>query len=325
MRGITILRSAIFGCALVAAPVSVAQNGTGPVDPFTGVLLPLLPTEKLIPTADGKCNLLVKTTETATKLNFSWLGACRFGLAHGKGYTTENGKYFFNTFYYGSRPLTQRSFYKDYARLYQNDLTLRRQYDEVLVKKNVDGVDLPSFSSSGQALEYRAWSGDSGISHAFASNGVSCPVKEWSSPIEYFPGSIDIKGAAALEKAVKKICGSKGSRKAAGVIGNFIQNDAALYLSETQLSWQRINGKWVEGQKVETIRLCSREKEAARADCTAAVTQAIAPYLGKINPVIEADKTAEKRAIEEITNRFAPLELAMRDKIRELVERAPKP
>lgn len=325
MRGTNMLRLAIFGCAVVTAPVSVAQNSYVPIDPFTGIALPLLPTEKLIPTADGKCSVLVSTTEVATKLKFSWLGGCRFGLAHGKGYASENGKYFANTYYYGTRPLQQRSFYKERARLYQNDLTLRGQFEEVLVKKNVEGLDLPSFSSSGQAVEYRAWSGNSGISYNFTSNGVSCPVKEWSSPAEYFPGTIDVKGAAALEKAVKKMCGSKGSRKAAGVIGNFIQNDAALYVTVTQLSWQRINGKWTQGQKTETIRLCAKEPKASRADCTAAITQLISPYLGKINAVIEADKTAEKRAIEEITNRFAPLELAMRDKIRELVGRVSKP
>lgn len=325
MRGITILRLALFGCALVAAPVSVAQNSNGPVDPFTGISLPLLPTEKLIPTADGKCNVLGVTTETITKLSFSWLGGCRFGLAHGKGYASENGKYFANTYYYGTRPLLQRSFYKDWARLYQNDLTLRGQYEEVLVKKNDVGLDLPSFSSSGQAVEYRAWSGDSGLSHLFASNGVSCPVKEWSSPIEYFPGTTDVKGAAALVKAVKQMCGSKGRRKAAGIVGNFIQNDAALYIIETQFSWQRINGKWTQDQKIETLRLCIKERETTNADCTAAITQAITPYLGRINAVIEADKTAEKRAIEEIAARFAPLELAMREKIRELVKRAPKP
>lgn len=304
---------------MVFAHVSIAQNGDAAIDPFTGTVLPLLPSEHLIPTADGKCNLLVGEDQTAPKLTYSWLGACRFGLVYGKGYTVdEKRNYYFNTFYYGTRPSLVRPHFQGWARTYQTDLTLRGQFEQVFLKTG-DAFVPALYSSVGpEAVEYRVYDRDRMTSQFFTTGAVACPVKEWSNPSSYFPDVKPFNGAQAFAKLVKKMCGyrdaKQGTPQMYGIVSAFRAANV-LYIIDRSQNYQRVNGQWISNTSIESVRLCKREREADRIDCTAAITEAIAPYVDRINAVIEADKTAEKRAIEEISARFAPLEAEARRKI----------
>ena len=71
-----------------AAPQTVA---TGPIDPFTAMRIPLAPDEVMLPLKNG-CNLITRAGgyDAAGVATMKWFGACRFGLAHGRGYLASD-------------------------------------------------------------------------------------------------------------------------------------------------------------------------------------------------------------------------------------------
>ena len=80
----------IAGLALVGAlPANAQDAGSGPIDPGTGMRLPLLPGERLVPFKNG-CNVVMDAYDNPALDKYYgeslWLGACRFGLADGPGY-----------------------------------------------------------------------------------------------------------------------------------------------------------------------------------------------------------------------------------------------
>ncbi|MBA4337954.1 MAG: hypothetical protein C0421_03820 [Hyphomonas sp.] len=91
------LRFALLAAALIPASLAAhAQGFTLPppekVPTFLGIDLPLRPGERLVPIGNEGCSFVVfapkpEQFEESRKVweKYKWLGACRFGLAHGQG------------------------------------------------------------------------------------------------------------------------------------------------------------------------------------------------------------------------------------------------
>lgn len=90
--------------ALAAAlPASAQQTGwSAPADPLGGLPAPLLKGEQLVAMAGG-CRMVLPADATSERrkatAKMRWYGACRFGLAHGRGYydggaSGEPGKFY---------------------------------------------------------------------------------------------------------------------------------------------------------------------------------------------------------------------------------------
>lgn len=283
-----------------------------PVDPITGMPLPLLSTERILPLADGKCNIVTTLSDLRTRSDLSWVGACPFGLANGPGYWAYGqGRYAYASMLYGANPVQYRANNKvaDWARTYRSDLSMQPQFEEVIFKTG-NGFVPSDYSKSGPATHYRSFNANSYIAYFYTAAHIKCPEKNWPNPAQYFPDAPQIKDAAALEKPVKKMCGYKDSKTKLGLSGE------PLYIIKREETFDMVNGQWVpRGLPVEVIRLCKKEREGQPVDCTDAINELIAQQLPQINAVIEADKTAEARAIAEITARYAPLETAAKAKI----------
>ena len=96
-----ILRCAVLAAAMIPASLAAhAQAYTLPpaekVPTFLGIDLPLRPGERLAPTATPGCAVIVlaPTSEQYGRLAAAWrekewMGACRFGLAHGEWHESE--------------------------------------------------------------------------------------------------------------------------------------------------------------------------------------------------------------------------------------------
>ncbi len=86
--------------ALIASaePAQASQSpsaaATQPKEPITGLPLPLLDGERLAPLKGG-CHIVLGPNASAeliaSQSRFSWLGACRFGLADGPGFFAHAG------------------------------------------------------------------------------------------------------------------------------------------------------------------------------------------------------------------------------------------
>ncbi|WCL53369.1 hypothetical protein [Gimibacter soli] len=91
--------AALMADLLMAFPTQAQDFALLPpekVTTFLGIDLPLQPGERLVPTADGDCSVVVfaPTPDRYERHRayweaHNWLGACRFGLAHGPGYASR--------------------------------------------------------------------------------------------------------------------------------------------------------------------------------------------------------------------------------------------
>ncbi len=95
MAWVSTLVMAVLGASLV--PAAHAQASTLPppekVPTFLGIDLPLRPGERLVPIGNEECSFVVFAPKPEQFEEYrkayeksSWLGACRFGLAHGQGF-----------------------------------------------------------------------------------------------------------------------------------------------------------------------------------------------------------------------------------------------
>lgn len=270
----------------------------GPVDRLTGLPLPIQPWEKIAPFADGKCSGLLRKNETGDRFTFSWLGACRFGLAHGKGLTVgQDGKYYFDTFNYGARVWSNRGTVQGWETVYYDDRSNGPVYRRVSLVKGKT-FDPSSFRSILSAIQLARVNGSAVESLFVGVRTFKCPLTTFVDAPELVPTPEQRRDAA-------KVCALETNRKEGGLIAFFERLPFSVVANE---QWT------VSGPRTHQVAICPKAGAGATPDCSAAVQAMAAPYLDEINAVIAADADSAKRAEAEITQRFRPLELAARSR-----------
>ncbi|MFN3911958.1 hypothetical protein [Hyphomonas sp.] len=93
LQVLTVLLTVLSG--VLAAGAETAPLPLQPAPNYLGIELPLRPGERVVPTADGDCSVVVFAPHEERYERFAaywqtaqWNGYCRFGLAHGKGTIT---------------------------------------------------------------------------------------------------------------------------------------------------------------------------------------------------------------------------------------------
>lgn len=91
-RFLSVSLAALFAGLAAQAQTDDAAPPPEPAPNYLGIDLPLLPGERVLPTASGDCAVVVYAPHEELYTRFAafwskadWEGYCRFGLAHGKG------------------------------------------------------------------------------------------------------------------------------------------------------------------------------------------------------------------------------------------------
>jgi hypothetical protein len=89
-----IIRMSAVSLPFLLVHVAAFAQATAPVDPSKGAQLPIPSGRTVISFAKG-CSAMVRVASVGKEdiAKSRWLGACRFGLAHGSGLIEANGKY----------------------------------------------------------------------------------------------------------------------------------------------------------------------------------------------------------------------------------------
>lgn len=311
-----------------AAPTTA----TAPIDSLTGMALPLNSFEAVVKFPNNKnCGFIVPEQNAkyyeqdvrqygAAGVSFSkWIGACRFGLAHGNGYVVNNlGKYYKNKFTYGfsgtflSPRVSNRSVYFD---TYKIGADLVRYVE--LKRGNIFSAS--SFNDPFQAIELRRITKDRIDKFIFGTRYFDCPFQG-------FKEAPDITTVNDEWKAAANYC-SHGA-----------QQEAAKNVHVSHVILDRLaDGRWAErGPPSHRVVLCTLALAAGPgyyvpvfkhayvgpgSECSAAIQTAIDPFLAEINGVIAADKDGPAQADAEFGRRFAPLEAVLSQKVAGIVAR----
>ncbi len=287
-----------------ATPSPVAAKAPTPKDPITGMPLPLHPWEKIIPFADGRCGTIVGKGESGTAMEWSWQGACRFGLAHGAGSGVEKDSKTFSTrFIYGARPTDNRGKIPGPKVTFFDDRSFSPTYRFVAFY-GTDRFDPNAFDSVATAISLRRHSGAITETNFLGVRTFACPFKGFADAPELVP-------SRDQRKAISDVC-SRVPKGADVGVNIFLENSI----------WDKVGEDWVKkGAGTRQVWICRLDIKGAKPDCSEAIQTAIAPYLTEINEIILADKDAVERASAEITKRFEPLEIAARPKRLELARR----
>lgn len=286
------------GGGVPPAQTAPAASAAGPVDRLTGLPLPIQPWEKIVPFADGKCSGRLRKNETTDRFSFSWLGPCRFGLAHGKGLTLGlDGKYYYETFNYGVRVWSNRVKVQNWESTYYDDRSNGPIYRRVSITKGKT-FDPGSFRSPLSAIQLARVNGSTVDSLFVGVRAFKCPLTTFVDAPELVPTPEQRRNAA-------KVCALETNRKEGGLVAFFERLPFSVVANE---QWT------VSGPRTHQVAICPKATAAATPDCSAAVQAMAAPYLDEIIAVIAADADSTKRAEEEITQRFRPLEMAARSR-----------
>ncbi len=283
--------------AAPAVAVAPASARAAPRDRITGLALPLQPWQRIVPFADGRCGAIVPTSATYARAGFSWQGACRFGLAHGPGYSIgADGRAYSNTWFYGWRIGENRAVFRDRSATYYDDWTDSPTYRRVVFSRG-RSFDPRGFDRVEAGIALARVTASNADSFFFGVRAFPCPFKA-------FTDAPDISPNSEQRRAAGKVCSHDPYRQ-----------DGGLNVWVEMQSYDIVNAEWVRrGPVRHQAFVCRKELAGDTPDCSQAIQTAIAPYLDEINAVIAADATAAARAQAEAAARFKPLEDAARSR-----------
>lgn len=299
--GITSKKGAALTLALALALVCVhpgnalAAGVDNPVDPVTGLPLPLKPYEKVHLTADGKCGIISDVKDNFDRTNFTWQGACRFGLAHGWGYTIgTDGKAYWMQFTYGWRDLAP-GVPAGFTKTYRDNRSWGADYAAVSFVDR-DHFDPARYYDNTAATVLQTQTGDTYVAEFVGVRFFACPYKGFAEAPNYKP---DKQQIALARKACSK-------RKYDGATGYFI-------FEERMTQVRNGAGQWIDGApKIQNVRVCEPVPASDSVPtCEGEAIYAAAPLMDRITAVMAADKTAVINRRKELIARFAPLEVAL--------------
>ena len=305
-----VLRFTVLAAALTPASLHAhAQAFTLPppekVPTFLGIDLPLRPGERLVPLGNSDCSMVVfapkpEHYEAQRKLyeKWEWSGACRFGLIHGTGqitFSSFQGNELNTSAIYGMRyyPTLYQNAYGSYHSAYsgeafsdlsskQSDLSGSGDFD------SLDSFEKTSGNRFGIGLK------------AFDTAGNARTVSVVSEDVSHACATDNQEIYKPFAKEVKKVC----SRNQAGQFVVLRREGTAVLSYENPIVW---------------LKACPLKKGAGEADCPALMREAIGKDDAEIEAIIQGSPAARPRMIDEVLNRYAPLEAAVEAKLKDKV------
>lgn len=323
----------LTACLALAMPADTLAQGatapqtaaTGPVDPFTGMRIPLAPNEVMLPLKNG-CNLITRAGgyEAAGVGTMKWFGACRFGLAHGLGYLASNADKSPNelsptNMRWGHIILVKPAFKSN-------------EYDVVQVETNMLSETIflkeriPVMKSGGLGLFTR--NGEFDISNlvmlsrwddtgrAYETLDVKknvCPLFSVDSIEKELARETTPPLSAAQIRLLASLCNTALARlKAEGRVSGRVTGWPLTPYADVDYGYYLLFYRSAHGG-YEDVTLCTTPASAE--GCEAALRAMIAPYQARRDAMRVEGPVVAAAAAAELQRRFEPLEAARRQKI----------
>lgn len=303
----------LIACVSASAESAPVDIPAAPAPSFLGIDLPLRPGERLAPTSDGTCSVVVFAPheERYERLagywsRAQWLGPCRFGLAHGEGLIVGADGYFTiaATMLYGlevTAPEIART-----GVLQSGELTWDSSFATLSFHS---GEAFSDASTARYVVHYEAqpegplefddlvsvWSGTNYLEkNTFDEEG-----REWSMSVSAW--NVDTYCGLGLppeykpfEKEVKKACKKNTPHKLV-----LLRREG--YLQEP---WASRDITW--------LKSCNFSRSSRTNECGKLVTEALGKDAKEFEALLtKGDAKARTAAEQEIIARYAPLEQAM--------------
>lgn len=313
-------QKAIISAAVCVIAGALAGAETSPPDipaekapSFLGIELPLRPGERLVPTAEGDCSVVIFAPheERYERLagywnRAQWIGPCRFGLAHGEGLIVGTDGYFTisATMLYGlevTAPEITRSgvFESDEISWDTSFGTLNfhtgKAFSDVSAARYVVHYE----NQADGPLEFddhvSVWSGTNYLEkYTFDGEG-----REWSMSVSTW--NVDTYCGLGLppefkpfEKEVKKACKKNSPQK-------LVMLRREGHLEEPWAS-----------RPVTWLKSCAVNRNTRANECGKLVSEALGKEAKEFETLLtKGDAAARTEAEQEIIARYAPLEQAL--------------
>lgn len=305
-----ILRFALLAAATISgSPAAHAQAFTLPppekVPTFLGIDLPLRPGERLLPLGNSGCSVVVFAPKPehyeAQRRQYGkweWSGACRFGLIHGHGQLflpDSNGSAQDTSAIYGLEyfPARYQNAYGSYSWAYSGEA-----FSDLSSKL----IDLSGSGDFDSLERFEKTSGNRfGIGlKAFDTAGNARTVSVVSEDVSYACENDNQDIYKPFAKEVKKVC----SRNQAGQFVVLRKEGTAVLSYENPIVW---------------LKACPLKKGTGEANCPALMSDAIGKDDAEIEAAIEGSQAARVGMIQEVLNRYVPLEAAVEAKLKDKV------
>ncbi|MBK8199849.1 MAG: hypothetical protein IPK75_15980 [Acidobacteria bacterium] len=297
-----------FAASADAPPL---DSGTGPAPVFDATNLPLRPGERLLATADGDCSVIVFAPHDGRYQRFAnywqkarWIGPCRFGLAHGDGTIAGvDGDWSVETsMLYGIEinpaEITNSVVGQDGALSWTSsngnlNFFSGTAFSDLATKRYVIRVEKEPAHELELGDLVATWYGTDYLErHTFDADGRerTMSVSAWN--IDTYCGFGLPDEFKPVEKEVKKICKKNG--------------DKHVLLRRDGLEAD----PW-EDRPITWVKACAYNKARRTYDCGKLVKEALGKDVGELETFLtDGDAAARKVAMQEIIDRYAPLEAA---------------
>lgn len=293
-----------------AEPTELAESTPN----YLGLELPLLPGERVLPTANGECSVVVFAPHEELYTRFAafwrkanWNGYCRFGLAHGRGIIsgTEGGWNIQTEMVYGlevnpaevttthvgpdgvitwNSPADTLHFFSGTA---FSDPASKR-YVIRYETEPASELELDDLSSDWYGTDYLE-------RRTFDSDGreITMSVSEWN--VDTFCGFGLPPEFKSFEKEVKKACKKNTDKRVLFRREGF----GADPWASRPITW---------------LKSCPVNKALGTSDCSKLVKEAIGKDAAQLETFLtEGDESARMAARQEIIDRYAPLEAVVEE------------
>lgn len=302
------LRFALLAAAMnPASLVAHAQAFTLPppekVPTFLGIDLPLRPGERLLPLGNSGCSMVIfeprpEQFEAYRKLwgENEWLGACRFGLIHGNGQLSRPRLNYRQEIWaiYGTQflPARYETAYGSVQTAYSGSAFSALSTKQLSFVGSGDLESLARFEeTSGNTFSIGLQSFDA------AGNALNVVVAGRNDPYACVAANKD--AYKPFQKEIKKVCS---------------RNEAAqFFVSLSESVSGMMGGKYV------WLKACPLKKGTGEVDCPALMREAIGKHYGEFETILAGSPAARPVMIQEILDRYAPLEAAVEARLKDKV------
>lgn len=306
-------------CLIAGAATSAETAPTDipgePEPSFLGIELPLRPGERLVPTADGNCSVVIFAPheERYERLagywsRAQWLGPCRFGLAHGEGLIVGTDGFFTlaATMLYGlevtAPEISRAGLFRSGEISWDTSFgTLTFHTGEAFSDTSAARYVVRYESQPDGPLEFddlvSVWSGTNYLEkHTYDADGRewTMTVSAWN--VDTYCGLGMPPEFKPFEKEVKKAC-KKNAREKLVVLRRE---------GHQQEPWASRDVTW--------LKSCPVNRNTRGNECGKLVSQALGKQAAEFeNLLTKGDAEARSAAEQEILDRYAPLEEAVED------------
>ena len=318
-RVLRVLPAALAGLIMWSAAGALPASAQVPlttekVPTLAGMDLPLRPGERIIPTASEDCSVIAFAPDKTRHDRFAnfwkkrtWVGACRFGLAHGAGFAVavSDSSALEMTMVYGLEIVKQATWedipYRDEPGTY------RRKTSNFLV-----GAAFSDLS----AVRYRLKAFDSYEPVRTIAQAAADWMTDSYLQVQTFDAAGNERVLHLLQADVAGQCDSVGERYKA--FASEVKKACRTKPADKQLLIRTEGPSSVppDNHQVVWAKACPVAKGDSWAECNELLREALGSDWAGFEAAIAGDGAARAAAKAEIFARFAPLERALEAKLK---------